>query len=249
MTSAPRMTGTCAPGHGRRFATSRAPEMSWQRARQVADALPDDDPDRLAMRIAPRTHLCANTFRWAAELRAIRDSRNCGSCARPPAISGRWPSAMLGQMTELMAQARVSRRAQLASEHEVLLESIGDPDFTLGLWWGPLAIKQETGRVGRHPAVVADRDRHRRRRSRQGQLLFWFAVGVGVGVSRLCTGVARPSRVAGGFRRALAMAREHDLLTFASVVAYKYVSVIQHGLACARRHRVPRDGRSISGCA
>ena len=37
-----------------------AAHLSWERARQVADALPTDDPDRLAMRIAPRTLMCGN---------------------------------------------------------------------------------------------------------------------------------------------------------------------------------------------
>jgi class 3 adenylate cyclase len=33
--------------------------VSWERARRIADALPDDDPNKLSMRIAPRTMLCA----------------------------------------------------------------------------------------------------------------------------------------------------------------------------------------------
>ena len=40
------------------WATNRdiaAARLSWERARKIADALPDDDPNRLAMRIAPRT--------------------------------------------------------------------------------------------------------------------------------------------------------------------------------------------------
>ena len=40
-----------------------AAQTSWQRARQVADRLPDDDPDRAAMRIAPRTLLCGSAWR------------------------------------------------------------------------------------------------------------------------------------------------------------------------------------------
>ena len=40
-----------------------AARLSWQRARQVADRLPADDPDRVAMRIAPRTLLCGTAFR------------------------------------------------------------------------------------------------------------------------------------------------------------------------------------------
>ena len=31
--------------------------LSWERARQVADALPGDDPDRTAMRIAAPRHV------------------------------------------------------------------------------------------------------------------------------------------------------------------------------------------------
>ena len=45
------------------FRNFAAAHSSWLRARQVADRLPDDDPDRLSMRIAPRTLLCAHEFR------------------------------------------------------------------------------------------------------------------------------------------------------------------------------------------
>src|SRR4029079_18675815 len=40
-----------------------AAQVSWERARQVADALPPDSPNQLSMRIAPRTLLCSNAFR------------------------------------------------------------------------------------------------------------------------------------------------------------------------------------------
>jgi adenylate cyclase len=40
-----------------------AAQTSWRRARQVADRLPEDDPDRIALRIAPRTLLCGTAFR------------------------------------------------------------------------------------------------------------------------------------------------------------------------------------------
>ena len=41
----------------------RAARTSWQRARQVADRLPADDPDRTSMQIAPRTLLCGTVWR------------------------------------------------------------------------------------------------------------------------------------------------------------------------------------------
>ena len=48
-----------------------AARLSWERARRIADALPDDDPDQLSMRIAPRTMLCATDFHAGA----IQESR------------------------------------------------------------------------------------------------------------------------------------------------------------------------------
>jgi len=48
------------------WATNRditAARLSWERARTIADALPADDPNRSAMRIAPRTMSCGTAFR------------------------------------------------------------------------------------------------------------------------------------------------------------------------------------------
>ena len=40
-----------------------ATRQSWERAEAIADALPAEDPDRTAMRIAPRTMLCGIAWR------------------------------------------------------------------------------------------------------------------------------------------------------------------------------------------
>ena len=48
------------------WATNRdiaAARLSWERAVKIADALPADDPNRAAMRIAPRTMLCGTAWR------------------------------------------------------------------------------------------------------------------------------------------------------------------------------------------
>ena len=45
------------------FRDLAAATTSWGSARQVADQLPVEDPNRLAMRIAPRTLLCGNAWR------------------------------------------------------------------------------------------------------------------------------------------------------------------------------------------
>jgi adenylate cyclase len=206
-----------------------AARASWLRAQEVADALPLDDPDRLAMRIAPRTNLCATTYRWRAsyidsgfeELREL-----CAAAGDKRSLA----MAMLGQMTELMVLARVGEAAQLASEQEALLESIGDPDLTLGLMWGSLAVKQETGQMAdllRWSQVgidIADGDPVRAN----------FISGSPLSLGLVFRGYARALLGLRGWRDdfndALAMARDHDLLTFASVVAYKYAPVVQQGL-------------------
>jgi adenylate cyclase len=62
--------------------------VSWERAARIADVLPADDPDRLAMRIAPRTRLCANGWR-IHKLIAGKRFEELQTCARRPAIRRR----------------------------------------------------------------------------------------------------------------------------------------------------------------
>ena len=83
-----------------------AARTSWQRARLVADRLADDDPDRLAMRIAPRTMLCGTAYRSAAALadtgfNELRDLCTAAGDKRSLAIS------MFGQIIEYMLRVRV----------------------------------------------------------------------------------------------------------------------------------------------
>src|SRR5271156_3018799 len=118
------------------WATNRdiaAARVSWERARGIADALPDDDPGQLSMRIAPRTMLCATA--WQA--RAIHDSRGrftelrelCSAAGDKVSLA----IAMTGLATELMYAGRAREGSRLASEQMALLESIGDPHLTTGL--------------------------------------------------------------------------------------------------------------------
>ena len=63
----------------------------------IADALPDDDPNQLPMRIAPRTMLCGTDFASPTGQRAGAGSQSCGSCAPRPGTRPRWPSAWRGR--------------------------------------------------------------------------------------------------------------------------------------------------------
>ena len=106
-----------------------AARLSWERACQIADTLPADDPDQLAMRIAPRTMLCATD--WQA--RAVQESRGrfaelrelCSAAGDKVSLA----IAMTGLATELCYAGRSREASRLASEQMALLESIGDPDL------------------------------------------------------------------------------------------------------------------------
>ncbi|ORA99232.1 cyclase [Mycolicibacter minnesotensis] len=106
---------------------------SWERARRIADALSDDSPDQLSMRIAPRTMLCATD--WQA--REVQESRSrFGELRALCDAAGDNASLAIGMTalaTELLYAGRSREGAQLASEQMALFESIGDRSPTMGL--------------------------------------------------------------------------------------------------------------------
>jgi len=205
-----------------------AARTSWARARDVADALPVEDPDRLGMQIAPRMLLCATTYRSAGlvdsgfeELREL-----CDTAGDKRSLA----MGMFGQITELVAQARVHEGAQLATENESLLESVGDPEFMLGLSWGTMAVKQETGqfadilRWSQKAVDIADGDPTKAD----------FFVASPLSMVLVFRGYARALLGLPSWREdfdaGLAMARQYDPPGYAAGIAWKYGAVLQHGL-------------------
>ncbi|MGO4444131.1 adenylate/guanylate cyclase domain-containing protein [Mycobacterium sp. 2YAF39] len=125
---------------------NKAVASSWRRAQQVADRLPDDDQDRLRMRIAPRTMLCATGFRligrgFASGFDELRDLCLAADDLRSLAV------AMSGPVMELSFDARRREASRLADEQVRLLESIDDPDLTLALINAAISVKYETAEV------------------------------------------------------------------------------------------------------
>ncbi len=128
---------------------------SWQRARRVADRLSDADPQRAAMRIAPRTMLCATAFMAGGsmadtgygELRELADSTGDKMSLAV---------GMAGWITALVVHARFREASRLASELADLLESIGDPTLTLGLLYGVVVAKYQAGEMA-ETLVFAER--------------------------------------------------------------------------------------------
>ena len=113
---------------------------SWERAARIADVLPADDEDRLAMRIAPRTRLCANGWRSHKPIAGKRFEELQDLCA----AAGDKASvaiATTGLLGEHLMNGRLAEASRLVSEYMVLIESIGDPTLTVRLALLPIAGK------------------------------------------------------------------------------------------------------------
>ena len=111
------------------WATNRdiaAARLSWERAQKIADTLPADDPSRAAMRIAPRTMLCANAWRVHENVAGDRfdELRQLCTAAGDKASLA---IGMAGLVVDHLFQDRIREASQLASEHMALIESVGDP--------------------------------------------------------------------------------------------------------------------------
>jgi adenylate cyclase len=205
-----------------------AARVSWERARQIADALPTDHPGRTQMRIAPRTMLCGAGWRVDAHIAGhFQELRELCALAGDKASLA---LGMTGMVMDHMMQARVREAARLASEQMALLESIGDPALTVGAGSMAILMKYRTGDIAdvlRWSQTVidwADGD------PTKGNLV----VGSPLAVALVWRGVARFWLGRDGWRQdlndATAMARKSDLATHTLVVFWKHGWTITNGV-------------------
>ncbi len=108
-----------------------AARVDWQRAMHIADLLPADGPDQRAMRIAPRSMLCAVSWQAVQESRGLFEELRELCTAAGDKVS--LAIGMTGLETELMYAGQTGEGARLASEQMALLASIEDPAPTIGL--------------------------------------------------------------------------------------------------------------------
>jgi class 3 adenylate cyclase len=214
------------------WATNRdiaAARLSWERAEVIADALPADDSNRAAMRIAPRTMLCGIAFRVHMNVAGDRFDELRELCTAA-ADKASLAIAMAGLVIDHVYRGRIRQASQLASEAMALIESIGDPTLTVGLSFMAIHAKAESAewpqvlRWSQRVIDLADGN------PSKGNLI----IG-----SPLATAFAHRG-MAGYFlgrpgwrddlRHALAMARDADPVSYATVVAYTYVAGIQMGV-------------------
>jgi hypothetical protein len=206
-----------------------AARLSWERARKIADALPADDPDRAAMRIAPRTMLCGIAWRVhvnAAGARFEELRELCGAAGDKASLT----IAMAGLVMGQAYQARVREASQLASEAMALIESIDDPTLTVGLSHAAIYAKLEGAewsdvvRWSQRVIDLADGD------PAKGNFIFGSPLSVAFitrAIARYCLG--RPGW-RDDLRHGVAMARSADPLSYARVAGYVYFVGIPNGV-------------------
>ncbi|MDT5208033.1 MAG: hypothetical protein QOF67_448, partial [Mycobacterium sp.] len=207
-----------------------AARVSWERARDIADARPADDPGQLSMRIAPRTMLCATD--WQA--REVQESRSrfaelrdmCAAVGDKVSLA----IAMTGLATEVLYAGRASEGARLASEQMALLASIGDPTPIMGLaaiafcnWLGV----GEFGEVLRWSQTIIDLAAGDPAKGAG------FGMGSPLAISLAWRGTARWWLGRPGWPEdlhdAVAMARRSNPETLSGAIAWTYGFAMQYG--------------------
>jgi adenylate cyclase len=210
------------------FRDIRAARTNWQRARQVADQLPADAPDRASLQIAPRNLLCGTLWRTGGSIAAtgfdeLRDLCTAADDKVSLAIG------MTGFIMALTFHNRFREAAQVASEQSELLESIGDPTLTVALLFAAIYAKCEAGemiealRLSDRLIDLADGD------PTKGNLIFGSPLSTAIamrGHVKMCLGITGWQDDAA---TSIAMAAPLDPTSYVFVLLWKYVASIPFG--------------------
>jgi class 3 adenylate cyclase len=213
------------------WATNRdiaAARASWERAQKIADSLPAEDPDQVAMRIAPRTMLCG--ISWRVHTGAVASFEELQELCTAAGDKASLAIATAGRVIDHAYATRMRDASQLASDAMALIESIGDPILTVGLSFALIYAKCESAEWAdvmewsQQVIDLADGD------PAKGS----FIIGSPLAVAFATRGVSRYFIGQPGWRedlqRGLAMARSADPLSYGRVVAYVYFPSIPAGV-------------------
>jgi class 3 adenylate cyclase len=217
------------------WATNRdinAARLSWERAEMIADTLPAEDPNRAAMRIAPRTMLCGIAYRVHENVAGDRFDELGELCATA-GDKASLAIGMAGLVLDTAFRGRNREASRLASEAMALIESIGDATLTVGLSFPVIYPKGHSGEWGdvlrwsQRAIDLADGD------PSQGNFVIGSPLALAFttrALARYCLG--RPGWPE-DLRHGLAMARSADPLSYVTVVAYVYWPGISFGVLAA----------------
>ena len=123
-----------------------AARISWQHARQLADRLPANDPDRTAQRIAPRALISGTMWMIGGDLADTGFAELRELCE----ASGDRASlavGMAGQVAALAGHQRLREAAQQASKLTALVEEIGDRTLIASVLSAAIFAKAEVGEL------------------------------------------------------------------------------------------------------
>ncbi|AGB25626.1 adenylate/guanylate cyclase family protein [Mycobacterium sp. JS623] len=201
-----------------------AAQLSWERAVQVAEALPANHPNRLQMRIAPRSLLCSTAFRrFHPDLSTRFDElrKLCNEAGDKASLA----IGMAGLTMEHVLHGRIFDASRQASEQMAIVESIGDPTLTVGLTIPACVAKLQANEM-----TDVLRWTERAIGLAAGDIpTAGFMVGSPMGNCLAFRGFARSTVGLDGWRKdldeAVAMTRTADAASLAVAAAYKYVAV------------------------
>jgi class 3 adenylate cyclase len=229
------------------WATNRdinAARLSWEQAVEIADALPAEDPNRAALRIAPRTMLCGTSWRAHTHVAGARFDELRELCAAA-GDKASLAIAMAGLVQDHLFQGRIREASRLASEAMAVIESVDDPTLTVGLSRAAIYAKAESGewpdvlRWSQRVIDLADGD------PSKGNIIF----GSPLALALATRAWARYSLGRPGWRddlhRAVAMARDADPMAYALVVTYVYCGAISAGVQVADDRAVREIGDAV----
>ena len=203
---------------------SVAARLSWERALQVADALPDETPGVLAKRIAPRSMLCSNSFRQfhtdiSGRFEELRELCTAADDKTSLAIG------MAGLVMEHVVRGRLREASQLASENMAIVESIGHPAVTVALTFTSCVAKFQVGELEDvlrwSQAVIDLADGETAAQS--------IILGSPLALAWAMRGTVKASMGLPGWRedvqRAVAMSGSSDAVSRVAVVTYIYIAI------------------------
>jgi class 3 adenylate cyclase len=201
-----------------------AARRSWERAQKIADALPADDPNRAAMRIAPRTMLCGTA--WRVGERVAGDpfeelQQLCSAAGDKASLA----IATVALQADHAFQGRMREASRLASEAWAVVESIGDPTLTVELSSSLIYAKVHCGewsdalRWSQRVIDLADDD------PAKGNLIFGSPLAIALATRAIARAFLGRPGWRDDQRHGLAVARSADPVTYARAVAWVYLLV------------------------
>ncbi|OBF81500.1 cyclase [Mycobacterium sp. 852002-51163_SCH5372311] len=215
-----------------RYRDLTSARTNWQRACQVAERLPADEPGRLRMQIEPRTLLCATTA-WALVRPADTGFEELRELCRLADDQVSMAIGMSGFIMALAADGRSREAAALVDEFTALVESMGDPTLTVGLLYAGIYAKMEAGEI--HAALrlaqrvidLAAGD------PTKGDLVFGSPLGMAMGLSGFTKMLGGKPDWQADADAAIAISAPLDATSYVAAIMWKYVLAIPFGAVAA----------------